>query len=505
MDQPILYNNPIISLSNKELQTRLRKMLFVSIPDNRDDLITMYTNALQNSSKKQLIQTELDQDNQIKNSHLKRQNIISYFEQANIPNDKAYKMDPCQICNNNNNNIIYFEKISLRRKKKKREILPVNNNTDNKNNNHNIHVITPQKEKENNFMTTPEKQENMLRDRLNIYDMINNKNKQNILSDEPTPMNFFIEKHNDDDKQIKRNTNLNNNCVINNINAKRNSLSQHKNQQPLKTRRTISNPKELTPISERNSFFENMSSRIGNSTNITSNNTSNISNFKFSSPSQLHFNNSSSSETPKSFSLQDNSIEKHNLHFSSQKCYNILLISFPVVSCGVLFYLYIKDRQNINNTISLSLGNLHTTIKRFLTDIIGECATKLKVVWKEIANNYLGYVVCLGILCVALWLLYRKYKEIKTLKEIFEDIKMELKEMMMYRNDDIIENNSVIGCGMSEREIIEKYSKKYKIKEEVFVKKYFPQLKQKRKKDITLKEFEEIINGTPQRIWQFTD
>jgi hypothetical protein len=139
----------------------------------------------------------------------------------------------------------------------------------------------------------------------------------------------------------------------------------------------------------------------------------------------------------------------------------------------VLFYLYIKDRQNINNTISLSLGNLHTTIKRFLTDIIGECATKLKVVWKEIANNYLGYVVCLGILCVALWLLYRKYKEIKTVKEIFEDIKMELKEMMMYRNDDIIENNSVIGCGMSEREIIEKYSKKYKIKEEVFVKKYF--------------------------------
>ena len=181
MDQPILYNNPIISLSNKELQTRLRKMLFVSIPDNRDDLITMYTNAVQNSSKKQLIQTELDQDNQIKNSHLKRQNIISYFEQANIPNDKAYKMDPCQICNNNNNNIIYFEKISLRKKKKKREILPVNNNTDNKNNNHNIHVITPQKEKENNFMTTPEKQENMLRDRLNIYDMINNKNKQNIL------------------------------------------------------------------------------------------------------------------------------------------------------------------------------------------------------------------------------------------------------------------------------------------------------------------------------------
>ena len=134
MDQSILHNNPIISLSNKELQTRLRKMMFVSIPDNRDDLITIYTNALQNSSKKQLIQTELDQDNQIKSNHLKRQNIISYFEQANIPNDKVYQMDPFQICNNNDN-IIYFEKISLRRKKKKKEILPANNNTNN--NNHN--------------------------------------------------------------------------------------------------------------------------------------------------------------------------------------------------------------------------------------------------------------------------------------------------------------------------------------------------------------------------------
>ena len=499
MDQTIIYNNSIVSLSNKELQNRLRKMMFSSIPANRDDLINMYTNALQNSSKKQLIQSELEQDNQFKHNHLKRQNIISYFQQAKVPNDKTYKMDPCQICNNDNKeNIIYFEKISLRKKKKNKDIRLIKNNNDN---NHNIQVIT-QNRNENNFVKTPEKQENMLRDRLNIYDMINNKNKQNILSDEPTPMNFFVDKN--DDKPIKNNANLTNNYVINNIhfqniNAKRNSLSKNKYHQPVKTRRTISNPKELTPISERNSFFENMSSRIGNSTNITSNDTSNISNLKFSSPSQLHLNDSSSPETPKSFYLEDNSFQ-HQLHFPSKNYYNILLLSFPVVSCGVLFYLYNKHRENINKNISPSLDNLHTMIK----EIIEKCPSNIKLFWEEITKNYLGYIVCLGIIGVGLWFLYSKYKEKKTVKEMFEEIKAELKEMMIYKNDDIIENNSEFGYGMSEKEIIKKYSKKYKIKEDKFIKKYFPQLKEKRKKDINLKEFEEIINGVSQRIWQFS-
>ena len=57
---------------------------------------------------------------------------------------------------------------------------------------------------------------------------------------------------------------------------------------------------------------------------------------------------------------------------------------------------------------------------------------------------------------------------------------------------------------MTEKEIIKKYSEMYNIEENKFIKKYFSKLKQMRKSDLHLKEYEVLLQGKRQIMWQYS-
>ena len=99
---------------------------------------------------------------------------------------------------------------------------------------------------------------------------------------------------------------------------------------------------------------------------------------------------------------------------------------------------------------------------------------------------------------------YSKYREYKLINEIFTKIKKELEELTEIQEDNESEYSNSFEHGMTEKEIIKKYSKMYNIEEDKFKRKYFPKLKKMRKSDFNLKEYEVLLQGKRQIIWQYS-
>jgi hypothetical protein len=64
-------------------------------------------------------------------------------------------------------------------------------------------------------------------------------------------------------------------------------------------------------------------------------------------------------------------------------------------------------------------------------------------------------------------------------------------------------NNLNVDSGVTEEEIIHDYSKEYNYSEDDFRKKIFPRLKDMRKNDGSIKEYEGYINGRIRVAWQW--
>lgn len=91
---------------------------------------------------------------------------------------------------------------------------------------------------------------------------------------------------------------------------------------------------------------------------------------------------------------------------------------------------------------------------------------------------------------------WKKLKNSRDIKKIFAEIKEELKRICKESDD--------VYSGLTESDIIKKYAYVYGYTEIQFQRQIMPKLRTMREKDESIKEFEEIINGKIQRLWQWS-
>ena len=165
-----------ISLSNKEIKTRLNKMMVKYNPliEEKDYLQKKYQEALKDPLNVQWIADELKQDMNNKNIHSKRSkgmNVEQYQnDKSHLFNEKIYKINPQQLTDlknkdevNDNKDQIIKVKFSLMKKKKHKNEMIHPKTIEN-----NLQLITP-KNNDNKFnippIDTKDKQ-------INIYQML---------------------------------------------------------------------------------------------------------------------------------------------------------------------------------------------------------------------------------------------------------------------------------------------------------------------------------------------
>lgn len=536
-----------ISLSNKEIKTRLNKMMVKYNPliEEKDYLQKKYQEALKDPLNVQWIADDLKQDMNNKNIHSKRSkglNVEQYQnDKSHLFNEKLYKINPQQLTDlknkdeiNDNKDQIIKVKFSLMKKRKhKNEIIHP------KTIENNLQLITP-KNNDNKFNIPPIETKDK---QINIYQMINNNNLQN----EPTPMNYLMDLHNNvgmnnnkinqqnihnDLGLLPNNTNQNvsknnikhviNNINITNINSKRQSLLDNKYQHPSKSRRTISNPRELT---ERSALFDSTNDNYlnNNNQNIIRRNSSN--NLKYIPPI-TYYNRKSPSPPRQEIVLSPtniNIIKPNNTSFNNS--FDFLIKAVPFVGCGVCVYFCIKHHSVIQNKIKSffpseseefdfnsfpqllknKFSSLSASILNSLIRVIN-CLllSPIKSFYTDVFINNFKYVIIVCVIGIIIWFAYSKYKEYKLINEIFSKIKKELEELTEIQEDNESEYSNSFEHGMTEKEIIKKYSQMYNIEENKFKRKYFPKLKKMRKSDLNLKEYEVLLQGKRQIIWQYS-
>jgi hypothetical protein len=119
--------------------------------------------------------------------------------------------------------------------------------------------------------------------------------------------------------------------------------------------------------------------------------------------------------------------------------------------------------------------------------------------FREIIFQKLLYIGGTSLLLFIARRLYKLYQTKRESKQIFNQIKKRLKEInnMNMRGDDKWDD------GLTEEDIIHEYSGIYKINEEDFRKRIFPELKKLRREDGEIKEYEAYIYGRNKLAWQY--
>ena len=164
----------------------------------------------------------------------------------------------------------------------------------------------------------------------------------------------------------------------------------------------------------------------------------------------------------------------------------------------------IKDIQ-FNDFISTVLSpfkdltNMLLHPKRLFYNIIWK---GLKYITKKLFWEYVTYTLPLVLLKAFLFFLYRRYKENEVAKEIFHSIRGELEDKLSGVNLNESDFSNDFEDGVTEREIITKYSELYHYTEKDFVKKIMPKLQMLRRKDPYMKIYEKMIKGKRQIVWQ---
>ena len=145
------------------------------------------------------------------------------------------------------------------------------------------------------------------------------------------------------------------------------------------------------------------------------------------------------------------------------------------------------------------LTNMILHPKRLLYNIIWK---GLKYITRKLFWEYVMYTLPLVLLKAFLFFLYRRYKENEVAKEIFHSIKGILEDKLSGVNLNESDFSNDFEDGLTEREIITKYSELYHYTEKDFVKKIMPKLQMLRRKDPYMKIYETMIKGKRQIVWQ---
>jgi hypothetical protein len=117
----------------------------------------------------------------------------------------------------------------------------------------------------------------------------------------------------------------------------------------------------------------------------------------------------------------------------------------------------------------------------------------VNLVWEWIKKHIWMFVLIFVFKLIAIKT-YHYVNNRRNASKIFNSVKTRLKNIYDVNN---FQN------GISEEEIIREYSKEYNIKEENFKSNILPRLKNFRKQDGEVKEFESYVNGRIRTVWQY--
>ena len=176
---------------------------------------------------------------------------------------------------------------------------------------------------------------------------------------------------------------------------------------------------------------------------------------------------------------------------------SLLLYSFILSLCALLsfgfIYLYYNSNRNMSTVSSSSSSFTGGIFDRITTVAVSSMREFVSFFLKEYWE-----IIMIGILTFCLYrFIFNEFNRKLIAKKIYDKIKVDLKNSF-----DIFKD---FEHGLTLDQIISNYSSEFNISELEFKEKILPLLKELRKKDTKIREFQKDVNGRSKIAWQYTD
>ena len=528
--------------SKNEIKSRLHQMnIDFDLSENSKTYFTnLYDEALYNNSNKIKIFDKLKSDTErlglLTNNqnyiHNNRRNFISDNEEAEeetIKNKKKEKGKKViikdEIINDEQLNSIYNSNernnINSFNKNTKSDFTNVlaNQIRENKQNNrinafeynhqkYNNHEINYEEDIEN----TPYQPYNNLRNRPQDYSNFNNINYNN--RENNIQRRYDNNKHygNANINQFLYETTEYNNSPINKNERKKELIINDKNFNNLEKklndrfRNDYNNKRRLSNqyndnYKQKNNYNNlNKNERRNNNMEIYQENESENNNNSINIPVNNNKNNLINRKRYRNYALEkineENYLEEeenldNNPDIENKNNIELLLYILFLIIGGLLIYFVLKIIFRVSNTLTEGVTQtvrIVTNPRRLFRELIWGL---IKSILMGILYEYIYMTLPLAILSFVIYMLKQRREFNKLCKQIIEDIKKDLENKM--------------DKSISENEIIDKYSKKYNIDKNIFIKKYLKALRELRKKDHSLKLSQNNNKGVTETFWELSN
>lgn len=527
--------------SKNEIKSRLHQMnIDFDLSENSKTYFTnLYDEALYNNSNKIKIFDKLKSDterlglltnnqNYIQNN---RRNFISDNEEAEeetIKNKKKEKGKKIiikdEIINDEQLNSIYNSNernnINSFNKNTKSDFTNVlaNQIRENKQNNR-LNAFEYNHQKYNNneinyeedIENTPYQPYNNLRNRPQDYSNFNNTNYNN--KENNIQRRYDNNKHygNANINQFQYETTEYNNSPIKKNERKKELIINDKNFNNLEkklndrfrndynNKRRLSN--QYNDNYKQNNNYNNLNKneRRNNNMEIYQENESENNNNSINIPVNNNKNNLINRKRYRNYALEkineENYLEEENLDnnpdIENKNNIELLLYILFLIIGGLLIYFVLKIIFRVSNTLTEGVTQtvrIVTNPRRLFRELIWGL---IKSILMGILYEYIYITLPLAILSFVIYMLKQRREFNKLCKQIIEDIKKDLENKM--------------DKSISENEIIDKYSKKYNIDKNIFIKKYLKALRELRKKDHSLKLSQNNNKGVTETFWELSN
>lgn len=527
--------------SKNEIKSRLHQMnIDFDLSENSKTYFTnLYDEALYNNSNKIKIFDKLKSDterlgiltinqNYIQNN---RRNFISDNEEAEeetIKNKKKEKGKKIiikdEIINDEQLNSIYNSNernnINSFNKNTKSDFTNVlaNQIRENKQNNR-LNAFEYNHQKYNNneinyeedIENTPYQPYNNLRNRPQDYSNFNNTNYNN--KENNIQRRYDNNKHygNANINQFQYETTEYNNSPIKKNERKKELIINDKNFNNLEkklndrfrndynNKRRLSN--QYNDNYKQNNNYNNLNKneRRSNYMEIYQENESENNNNSINIPVNNNKNNLINRKRYRNYALEkineENYLEEENLDnnpdIENKNNIELLLYILFLIIGGLLIYFVLKIIFRVSNTLTEGVTQtvrIVTNPRRLFRELIWGL---IKSILMGILYEYIYITLPLAILSFVIYMLKQRREFNKLCKQIIEDIKKDLENKM--------------DKSISENEIIDKYSKKYNIDKNIFIKKYLKALRELRKKDHSLKLSQNNNKGVTETFWELSN
>ena len=528
--------------SKNEIKSRLHQMnIDFDLSENSKTYFTnLYDEALYNNSNKIKIFDKLKSDterlgiltnnqNFIQNN---RRNFISDNEEAEeetIKNKKKEKGKKViikdEIINDEQLNSIYNSNernnINSFNKNTKSDFTNVlaNQIRENKQNNR-INAFEYNRQKYNNneinyeedLENTPYQPYNNLRNRPKDYSNFNNTNYNNRENNIHRRYDNNNHYENANINQFQYETTKYNNSPINKNERKKELIINDKNFNNLEKklndrfRNDYNNKRRLSNqyndnYKQKNNYNNlNKNERRNNNMEIYQENESENNNNSINIPVNNNKNNLINRKRYRNYALEkineENYLEEeenldNNPDIENKNNIELLLYILFLIIGGLLIYFVLKIIFRVSNTLTEGVTQtvrIVTNPRRLFRELIWGL---IKSILMGILYEYIYITLPLAILSFVIYMLKQRREFNKLCKQIIEDIKKDLENKM--------------DKSISENEIIDKYSKKYNIDKNIFIKKYLKALRELRKKDHSLKLSQNNNKGVTETFWELSN